>query len=343
MTFVALSITAQQLSPRILDFVLRERMTQVLVGLALATFLFATISLANSPSAEPARFGIAVPIALPLATATLAFVVLFVHAMTRVMRSEEMVARLGKGFTAAARSLVDGPSGCRPVQLPGQARAVIDTELGRADPVSVSGAGYVAQIDYAGLIRLAETNDLVIAVDVRENDHLLTGERVARVLGLHSESGVGAAEISEFFALGDRRTPAWGAGYEAAALSEAALRALSPGVNDPATALSCVNRLVEGMAILASEGPPPTVFGADSCDNQARVARLLLPSRGVEDFLESALLPVAVAGQRDYRIRRRLAGALTRLAELARETGDRRAIEAFALRVAQRADPVFDE
>ncbi|MBK0400715.1 DUF2254 domain-containing protein [Limibaculum sp. M0105] len=336
LTFVALSITAQQLSPRILDYVLRGRVTQVLIGLALATFLFAAISLALSSDAEPWRFGVAVPLALGLATATLGAVVIFVHSMTRVMRSEDMVSRLGRAFARAARQLIAGPAGCVPVRLSPGARAVIDEELAGAEIVRAGEAGYVARIDHAGLVRLAAANDLVIALSVRENDHLLPGMPVARVLGLHPDGAVGARNIAALVALTDRRTPAWGADYEAAALSEAALRALSPGINDPASAISCLNLLFEGIAILAADGPPPDVLG-----DGERVARLVLPPKRAREFLTGAVLPVAVAGQGDFRLRARLEALLGHLAALTGDDEERRAIEAFALRVDAREDDAF--
>src|SRR5690606_6486629 len=45
LAFVALTITAQQLSPRVLDYIVEERTTQILVGLSLSTFLFSAITL----------------------------------------------------------------------------------------------------------------------------------------------------------------------------------------------------------------------------------------------------------------------------------------------------------
>ncbi|MCL5777045.1 DUF2254 domain-containing protein [Limibaculum sp. FT325] len=336
LTFVALSITAQQLSPRILDYVLRDRATQLLIGLALATFLFAAISLGLGSDEARARFAVSVPMALALAAGTLGMVVIFAHRMTRVMRSEEMISRLGDAFARAVRGLAEGPAGCTPVRLAPGARAVIEAEMGAAEVVRAGEAGYVARIDHAGLVRLAEGHDLVIALAVRENDHVLPGMPVARVLGFHPDGAAGPRDVAARIALTDRRVPAWGADYEAAALSEAALRALSPGINDPASAISCINRLAEGIAILAADGPPPEVLG-----DGGRVARLVLPPKRAVDFLEGAVLPVAVAGQGDYRVRGRLERLVGHLAALAADEAERAAIEGFGMRIAAREDAAF--
>ncbi|MDT8345354.1 MAG: DUF2254 family protein, partial [Thermohalobaculum sp.] len=296
------------------------------------------ISLALADDAAPRRFDIAVPLALALAAGTLAAVVLFAHRMTRVMRSDEMVARLAGAFTGAVRRLIAGPAGCTALRLPGAARAVLDEELAGAAVIRAGEAGHVARIDHAGLVALAERHDLVIALAVRENDHLLPGMALARVLGMHPDGAVAAGDIAALVELADRRVPAEGADYEAAALSEAALRALSPGINDPASALACLNGLAEGIAILAAEGPPPDVLGGPG-----RVARLVLPPKRAGDFLEAAVLPVAVAGQGDYRVRARLDLLLAHLGGLAAVADDRRAIEGFRLRVGARADAAFGD
>ena len=336
LTFVALTITAQQLSPRILDYVVRERVTQVLIGLALATFLFATISLAIGSGGAEWRLRIAVPIALLLASATLATVVVFGHGMTKVMRIEEMVARLGAAFVAEARALAAPPDGCQAVRLPETARHMLEEEMREGREVRATGAGYVARIDCAALLELAAAQDLVIRLAVRENDHILPGISLARVLGAHGEAAEVARAIEAAIDLTDRRMPSGRADYEAAALSEAALRALSPSLNDPATAISCLNRIFEGLAVLAETGSAPEVLGGAN-----RLARLILPSRRIVDFLEGAVLPIAVAAQADYRVRRRILTLLAHLGTLVEDPADRAGIVAFTARVEAAAGPEF--
>jgi uncharacterized membrane protein len=336
LTFVALSITAQQLSPRILDYVLRERVTQVLIGLALATFLFATVSLAASDAANGVRLAFAVPIALLLASATLGSVVIFAHSMTRVMRTETMVARLGEAFSKAISRIVEPPEGTVALRLPEGARIVLEQELDTAPEIRAGEAGHVARIDAAGLVALAEERDFVVAVTVRENDHVLPGMVVARVLGLKAGEGQDRRRIAALIELAERRAPSDGADYEAASLSEAALRALSPGINDPATAISCLNRLAEGIAIVAADGPPPEVLGG-----AGRVARLIVPPRRASDFALAAILPVAVAGQGDYRVRARIAGILAHLETMAEDEAEARALAALAMRIEAREGPEF--
>lgn len=334
LTFVALSITAQQLSPRILDFVLRERSAQSLLGLALATLIYAAITLYLGDANGAWRVGLAMPPSLLLALATLVMVVVFAHGMTRVMRADEMVARIGNHFVADMHALLRPPAGSRAA---GGDTDAFETLFEAAAQVTATRAGYVGTIDYKHLIAFAAKRDLRILLQVRESAFLLPGVPLARIIGLHDGTRPPGTVIQAALNLTDRREPTDVAGYEAAALCEAALRALSPGINDPATAISCVNRLFEGLAVLVSADPPPRLLaGADG------VARLLRPPREVPEFLANAVVPIVAAARRDARTLDRidtLAGQLDALSDDPRARSSiadlRRRVE--EVRAAQRA------
>jgi len=315
LTFVALSITAQQLSPRILDYVLRERSTQMLLGLSLATFLFAAVALSAGEVRGAWRLGLAVGPVLALAAATLVMVVVFAHRMTRVMRADEMVARLGHELVSGIHRMLRPPEGCC-----AGAEAPADFEGGEV--ACCARAGYVGMIDYGGLAELAARRELLIRLDVRENDFLLPGDAIARISGLQEGAEDPAGAVERCLNLTDRREAIDTAGYEAAALCEAALRALSPGINDPATAISCLNRLFEGLALLVEAEPAPRLLAGED-----GVVRLLRPPRGAPEFIEGAVLPVVAASRRDGRVRETIVSLARRVARSASRIRDREAID----------------
>lgn len=329
LTFVALSITAQQLSPRILDIVLRERSAQVLLGIGLTTFLYAAIMLSFGDSRGAWRLGMAMPPALFLAAASLVVVVLFAHRMTRVMRAEELVASLGSRFVADIAVLREPPAGC--LACDGEV-ADIEREAATATLVTADQAGYVGTVDYAGLAAYAQENDLKIVLTVGASDFLMPRVPIARVIGLHEASEEPTAAIERALNLTDRREATHTAAYEAAALCEAALRAMSPGINDPATAISCLNRLFEGLAVLAAEPAPPRLLTAEADDEDGdggKVWRVLRKPREVPEFLEDAVHPIVAASRGDRRVMARIGALADQLVEIAKRPRDRGAIEAL--------------
>jgi len=327
LTFVALSITAQQLSPRILDIVLRERSAQALLGLALTTFLFGAITLTIGDTRGPWRLGLATPVAFSLAVATLILVVVFAHSMTRVMRAEEMVAKLGDKLVRDMHLLLDAPHGCRSVSADCEE---VEREFSDATDVSTRTAGYVGVVDYEDLVTLATKRSLRLALDVREGEFLLPGKRVARVLGLDADDEHPRSVIERALNLSDRREASDTAEYDASALCETALRALSPGINDPATAMSCLNTLFEGLSVLAgAEKPPPRILAA-KLDDEDSPAFLLRPSREVSDFIALAVVPIVAAARGDQRVMSHIGTLSDQLRALAHRPEDQSAIERLA-------------
>lgn len=316
LAFLTLSITAQQLSPRILDFVLRERAMQVMIGMAIATFLFCVVALLST-GINGAAVTLAATISVPLAAVTLLMVVMFAFSMTRIIRADEMVARLGDAFVAAMHRAVKPPEGCHAIA--GEA-----PDFTEGTDVLSEKVGHAGTIDHGALLDLAAASDLRIALDLRANDFVLSGQRVARVLGLHPGQEPPSGEIGDALNLTDRRAPSFGADYEGASLSEAAIRALSPGINDPATARAALNRLFEGLVILATGNEPARLLGKEE-----GVALVVRPVRGLGDYLGEIVAPVAEAAARDTQVTKWIVALTDQLASVAVRASDRAAIAAF--------------
>jgi uncharacterized membrane protein len=332
LSFVALSITAQQLSPRILDYVVQERITQVLVGLSIATFLFSSISLSFGITGGEHRLAASAVVALTLGTASLAMVVIFSHRMTRIMRAEDMVAWLGDAFAEAIRS---GPGSVDDAMLVDDADAIARLEAALADApkVCATETGYLGAVDYPGLVAWAEEHDLRVELLWRENAFVLEGIPVARVLGAEGlDPHEVARRVTEYAYLTDRRVIGETAEYEASSLCEAAVRALSPGINDPATARSCANRLFEGLALLVSL--PETPRALKSADG---VPRVLRAPHGLVEFLEHAVAPILEAA-RDRGTVRHIAGLTDTLEQLAERPRELAALGRFK-RLVDASDP----
>ena len=327
LSFVALTITAQQLSPRILDFVVQERTTQVLVGLSLATFLFSAITLSFGITGGELRLAASAFIALVLGAGSLAMVVIFSHRMTRIMRAEDMVAWLGDAFVEAVR---DGPGSIddEMLVLDPDAAAELEKMTAQAPLYRATETGYLGAVDYPGLLAWAAEHDLRIELLWRENAFVMNGVPVARVLGgddLDPEEI--ARRVTKYVYLTDRRVIGETAEYEASSLCEAAVRALSPGINDPATARSCANRLFEGLAMLVSVPEKPRVLRSDD-----GVPRVLRAPHGLAEFLEHAIAPILEAA-RDRATVRHIAGLTDTLSELTTRPHECAAVRAFKARV----------
>ena len=332
LTFIALTITAQQLSPRVLDYVVEDRTTQILVGLSLSTFLFSAITLSFGITGGEVRLATSALVALLLAAATLAMVVLFSHRMTRILRAEDMVSWLGAAFVDAIRR---GPGSIDDEMMVTDPDDEMELEekLDGGEQILATTTGYLGAVDYPGLLAWAEENNLLVQILLRENAFVLEGQPVARVAGMHGDRETVAERVTHYANLTERRVIGETPEYEGNSLSEVALRALSPGINDPATARSCANRLYQGLVQLAALPERPRALkGSDG------IPRVMRARHGIPEFLEDDVAPIVEAA-RDQTTLRRLRELNETLGGIAGRPTELAAIEALARLIDDRDKP----
>ncbi|ANT60341.1 cellulose-binding protein [Salipiger sp. CCB-MM3] len=148
--------------------------------------------------------------------------------------------------------------------LPPLERAMSRPSLGAARPdhalpsdareVPATKAGYVQYINLEALEEKLSEREAIFRVTAHPGAHLVPGMPLGQISGGHVE----AEEICECFTLGEERTMEQDARYGVMVMNEIALRALSPAVNDPGTAIDVVQRLERMLFGLGrpEEGPP---------------------------------------------------------------------------------------
>ena len=142
-----------------------------------------------------------------------------------------------------------------------------------------------------------------------------------------------AAEIEAVFAIGIDRTPQQDIDYVLRQLTQIALRALSPGINDPFTAIECINRLKQGLR-RASSRPRPSQYRLGKSGRLRVIAQ-------ADEFLPLAipqLDSIARAGGDNGDIVSLLFEVIEAIAENARYEDDRNELFAFALSLKQESD-----
>ncbi|MEC9434205.1 MAG: DUF2254 family protein [Pseudomonadota bacterium] len=343
LSFVALTLTSQQIGPRIIDFWLRSNATQALLGLSLAAF-FAALSglLAMTQASEDGRVALlAVAFSAVLGSLSLVAVVLFATRMSEAIRADATVARIGDAFVAACRA-GEARMDRAEAEAADALEALADAE---GETVRADAAGYLGDLDLDALGRWAEARGLRLTVLVRENDHVLPARPLARALGIHAETQGGdraglEASLRGHLALTRRRRRSGVADFEGDALTEVALRALSPSINDPFTAMACIDRIAEGCALLARLGPPSRLRRAGG--GAEGVALVAAPSCGAAWLLPRLLHPILDAGADKAVVLERAAQALADIARIAWLDEDRAAAARLRRRVERAAEALRD-
>ena len=98
-------------------------------------------------------------------------------------------------------------------------------------------------MDLEALTLFAKQHDVVIRLEYRPGDFANTGDALAHVIPAEGITDDDLDEIHRHFSFGHERTPTQNAEFLIDQLIEILARALSPGLNDPYTALNCINWL----------------------------------------------------------------------------------------------------
>jgi uncharacterized membrane protein len=300
-TLVAIQLAASQYSPRTVRIFIRSRMTRVTLGLFLATFVFSVIILvsnrASVASAKQFAPVVSVTTLLALTLATVFGFVAYLHGVVRLMRVQYLL----EAIASESRRAIEE-------NFP-PASAYVDVDAPAPDPsprrLRYTGtAGVITATDLHGLAELCRQKECWLELTVGVGEYLAHGTPVALAHGgdLHDH------DVTRFFLIRGERTFVQDPATGFRQLVDIAIRALSPAVNDPTTAVQAIDRISDLLAITGSR-LDPAGLRVDS-SGTVRVKRKL---RNFDGLLVLSLTEVIRYGADAPQVVRRLRAVLDEL------------------------------
>ncbi len=269
-TIAALSLAAGQMGPRLLRNFTRDRGVQVTLGAFLGTFSYALMVLRSVRTQDEGPFTphLALSFGIVLAIACVGTLVYFVAHMANRINVDTVVELVSADIRAAMQDTVieTAPSSAPPDAFWAHATTVVDARR-----------GYLQQLDEPGLADWAARHGTALRLLVRLGDYVFPGAPIA----VMSVQVPGAEQaIRDATALGATRGSRGEVEYAVRQLVEVAVRALSPGINDPHTAMSVLDRLGVALCDLAGRHLPSGVTLRDDA------VALVVPSVGYRSLVD---------------------------------------------------------
>ena len=290
---VALSLASQQYGSRVLRNFMRDRITQVLLGTFVATFIYCVLIvrvIRGSDFSGGFVPAISVSAAILLSLLSLVLLIIFVHHVSTSIQASHIVLVIAEDIQETIPKLYPSRAGN---SSEGAERA--------GPPVSTAGtsveidhSGYLQTIDLKALLAVATRHDVVVKLTAKPGDYLVTSARIASVWGAASLPAEQKNQIVKSFLLGGERTAAQDIRYQFQQLTDVAVRALSPGINDPFTAINAIDEVGSGISQVARS---PRI-SENRRDDQG-VVRLIVPGPGIEDLLEETIGHIAIYARGD--------------------------------------------
>lgn len=304
MLIVALSLASTQFSPRILVGFMRDRTSQRILGLFIGTFTYCLLVLRSTHTVpEPFVPTTSVFGALLLALTCLGSLLFFVHHIALAIQANYIVDRIA----AETEGLIDAA-------LPDKPAPEVDVPaLPPAKP------GYVVRATQSGYVQLVAVDEL--ANIAREHEVTL---HIMRHMGQFVPEGALLAISNEpleeeactacrnAFDLGPVRTMQDDFEFGIRQIVDIALKAISPAVNDPSTAVTCIDHLSRLLGRITRRGETEMV----RLDETTQRVLVVLPVQGFSRAMDLALNQIRQYGKSDVAVLLRLARALTDIADM---------------------------
>jgi uncharacterized membrane protein len=274
---VALQLSSTQFSPRLLRNFLRDRATQRVLSVFIASFVYSgaglyTVGLASGTRTE--QFPrLAITGAILLLFATLGMVVYFADHLAHSLQIDAITGRV----QAATLAVVHGKPGT--VEAP--------TPVPPPWAVAVPGdrSGYIETAHPERLLPVAGRNGVSVLLGPRVGEHVVAGTTIAWIWAASPQeappdTGMFRAALADAVRVGFERTLEQDAAFGIRQLVDMACKALSPAVNDPYTAVQAIDHLSVIFCALAARP-----LGDDVVRDEAGSAVVIVPGRRFGDYL----------------------------------------------------------
>ncbi len=301
-TMLVLQLASNQLSPRVMRTFLRDRANQVVLGVFVGTFLYALLVLRRITSQtdlEPFVPALSVWLAVVLVMLSIGLFIYYLHHMAQAIRPVSVMVSVAKETRSAIERLY--PAGIwESTEIPIQG---ITADSGITVPSHRSGV--ISGVDEEHIVAIARDTDAIVELRAMVGDFVREGSTLFVVHGQWDGSGNSGLQSS--VALGSERVMRQDAAFGFRQLVDIANRALSPGINDPTTAVQSLDRIHELLGLLALRSIPSAGREVDG-----RLS-VILPSPGWSDYVSLACDEIRRAGHDQIQIQRRLRALLVDL------------------------------
>ena len=287
---VPLSVAAGQYGSRLLRVYLKDPITHRVLGIFVGAFIYClTLGLSlpdHELGIEPPQ--IAMTVAILLVLAIFASMIVLIHNISVLLQAPNMIAAASQELRDVIRSYTPLEK-YRPPEGPDQAdrqraEAALYQKLEQeGKPIIAERVGYIQDINPKMADLLERYPDLVVHFVRKPGDFIHPGDVIARVWPPQISNPRMLRQIRYAYRLGNSRSPAQDIEYGVNQLTEVALRAMSPAINDPFTTMTCLDHISAGIALFA-ELVPREAFFYDSEDK----LRIIIDPLSYSELLDAA-------------------------------------------------------
>ncbi len=245
---------SSQFSPRVVHTLFRDPFNKRIMGLVIGTFTFCVIVLRSvqaplESGGTPVIPNVSVAVALVLGVATILATVAFIDHSAHSMDVSQILENVRRRATTHIRAEwrdadhSPGPEGS------------LDLPAGASATVRFTRTGWVQLLDLDALAR-AVPEGTTVRLEAQPGRYAIRGAVLATVAPPPADLDAATQACNDAISSGDTRTMQQDASYGLRQLADVALKALSPGINDPTTAQDAIFHSAAVLSELLRRDPP---------------------------------------------------------------------------------------
>lgn len=257
-TITALVLASSQFGPRLLRNFMADRGNQFVLGTFIATYLYCLLVLRTVRNVNENRFVpyLSVSVGMLLGLLSLGVLIYFIHHVADSIQADNLAAAVAKELRESITRMFPQEFDDSDDREYSQQERLPDGFERDAKHIESERAGYVQSLDTQALLSLANKRDLVIRIQRRPGDFIARGNDLVRAWPPQRCDEKFRDGVCDAFIIGRSRTAMQDVEFSIDQLVEIAVRALSPGINDPQTAMTCIDWLGAALGHIAERQFP---------------------------------------------------------------------------------------
>jgi uncharacterized membrane protein len=260
MTLVTLALASSQYTSRILRNFMRDRVTQIVLGIFAGVFTYCLIVLRTIRGGDEGAFvpNLAVSVGVVMAIGGIGVLIFFIHHIASSIQASNIIASVANETLLAVNRLFPSKLG-EGLADDEKDQALLPSADRHWQAIPSSKNGYILSVDNAAFLRLAHEHHTIVRMEHSIGEFVVQGTPLASLALDSPPDKELIAEMQAAYSIKLYRTVEQDAGFGIRQLVDIALRALSSGVNDTTTAVMCVDYLTAILSRLASRDVPSSL------------------------------------------------------------------------------------
>ena len=339
-TLVALTLASSQFGSRLIRNFMYVRLNQVVLGSYISTYLYCLLILNAIRDGDDYSFipSISILVAIIAAVANIILLIVFIHQIATSIQADNIISDISEFISKRIDSLFpqEKESDIRnrvKINAPG-----ILSQYHHRKTVKSPDDGYLQYIDHDSLIKILNKNDALFELNYRPGGHLVKGDQLGWLHTMDTGEDELIEKILNQVVIGKTKTAQQDLEYSLHQMVEIAVRALSPGINDPYTAITCIDNLKATLCHLA-RSKFPSRYRFDDENN----LRVILDSIDFEGVINTAFNKIRQFSGGNTAVIIRLMEALTTIHQHAQDDEQRAAVMKHAQMVLRKGEGTISE